>query len=506
MINKKNKRLVVAIALLLLSATLLGTASFAWFGMNTSVNANGVEVEAYSDSQFLQITDTYTNDTTNNFNTDNTSVNLAAGQKNLMLITHGVISNKSEVFKLKDIAAASGNYDGTGSYYKLADTDSVDYDRVVSSSTPAGEYNFIYANGELATADSVKDLYKVQKDDAAGFGFARVDGGTYASGTYYEKVGNNYVPATLSTGNSTHGYYLPYTFTKVTGTGTTAAADTVYYEKIGTSIEFKVVPTEVGVTEVTGYFTTSAISPETDTAYTGSDTYYKVDSGTYSKADTLKLGTSLVGYYTLTEVASTDTTDFAEPSFNGTDYYYIKNNTNDYVCIGKPASGTAFEGYIYWGRAYSSEYDNVQAGNTLNIVGEKSVLEKDYYFTDTLYLRQATGTNHAKNLRIEKVTVNGTNSLDPALRILFVAKSLVTGETTTVVYNNRDHQMTTGTTTAATATLFDTIFGDTQEVIQVDFYVYYDGKDDTAKNTNIATLSGQTVEIEFAIDELEYNK
>ena len=51
----KTKSLFIAICLLVVSATMLGTASFAWFSMNTEVAVDGIEVEAYSDSLFLEI-------------------------------------------------------------------------------------------------------------------------------------------------------------------------------------------------------------------------------------------------------------------------------------------------------------------------------------------------------------------------------------------------------------------------------------------------------------------
>ncbi len=47
---KKTKKFLIAVCLLLVSATLLGTASFAWFSMNTEVSVDGIEVEAYSDA------------------------------------------------------------------------------------------------------------------------------------------------------------------------------------------------------------------------------------------------------------------------------------------------------------------------------------------------------------------------------------------------------------------------------------------------------------------------
>ena len=53
----KSKKLIIAVCLLLISAVMVGTASFAWFSMNTEVGVDGIEVEAYSDALFLQISE-----------------------------------------------------------------------------------------------------------------------------------------------------------------------------------------------------------------------------------------------------------------------------------------------------------------------------------------------------------------------------------------------------------------------------------------------------------------
>lgn len=56
------KRLYGALAMLLVSAVLLATSSFAWFSMNTTVSVTGLEITAKSDSVYLLI-GTGTNDT-----------------------------------------------------------------------------------------------------------------------------------------------------------------------------------------------------------------------------------------------------------------------------------------------------------------------------------------------------------------------------------------------------------------------------------------------------------
>lgn len=49
------KKLIPAICMVLVAATLLGTSTFAWFSMNTTVTATGMQITAKTDSIFLQI-------------------------------------------------------------------------------------------------------------------------------------------------------------------------------------------------------------------------------------------------------------------------------------------------------------------------------------------------------------------------------------------------------------------------------------------------------------------
>lgn len=53
---KKFRKLVPALCMLLISAVLLGTSTFAWFSMNTTVTATGMQVTAKTDHTYLLIT------------------------------------------------------------------------------------------------------------------------------------------------------------------------------------------------------------------------------------------------------------------------------------------------------------------------------------------------------------------------------------------------------------------------------------------------------------------
>ena len=52
---KHTKKLIPAIGMLLLSASMLVTSTFAWFSMNTEVSATGMKVSAVGDQVYLQI-------------------------------------------------------------------------------------------------------------------------------------------------------------------------------------------------------------------------------------------------------------------------------------------------------------------------------------------------------------------------------------------------------------------------------------------------------------------
>ena len=76
---KKFKKLIPALCMLLVSAVMLGSTTFAWFSMNTTVTASGMKVEAKSDAKFLQIKNTGAWNDTDAF----TSVTLTAAKKSI---------------------------------------------------------------------------------------------------------------------------------------------------------------------------------------------------------------------------------------------------------------------------------------------------------------------------------------------------------------------------------------------------------------------------------------
>lgn len=433
----KSKKITAALAMLLISAVLLSTASYAWFAMNTRVSADGLTVGAYSDSLFLQIKTADETDykTQTSFTDDNTGI--------LRLTTPSYYNTNTNLdFVTVNVPTTAATVYETGKvYYKAVQSAMGGFDYVVADMS---DYN---SSAAPVTGLFIKTAFVLQTTHTA----------PLAGYTYYSYD------------------YATDTYTEVSVT------DDVYSF-------YAVVDTYTGETG----------------EYNGSGTYYDLVDGKYvNVSHTLYQRSQLPAntYYIIN--AGTDVT-VATTAEAGVDYY-VRNSANskyEYSYIGQFAEGTVLADELLWGRAYSSELNNAQVNNSLTYIPETN--HGDYYLMQTLNIRQAANTNNASNLRIENVTITGAhNPIGDALRILFVATSS-SGETTTALYSPRN---TTDANKVQNALLFDTLLGDAQETITVDIYIYFDGTDSITYTSaiNDATLNGQNIEIEFAIDELDYN-
>ena len=459
-----TKRLLVAVCLLVVSATLLGSASFAWFSMNTEVNVEGIEVEAYSDSLFLEIKGSGVNAEFG------VSAQFATGKKSLRLITNAFLADE-EVVKIV-VTPATGYYLGEAAgivYYVKADSD-----------VTGGKDNYVIADLDAPT--STTGLYKLT--------FVR-----------------NSASATFSEGDTT-----------------------AYYKKdLATNSYVKVDNSSFVIGESLAAYYTTTTTPTVETTgavYDGSSMYYSLSGNTYTIVGDLELGTKLDDkYFTIEDMAhdavvgendpENDPTgdpeddpaedpelqnEDEEPAGTMATYYYVKNDNDEYSCLGLSISA-ALDTYpeFYWGRAYSNTLGQSEGTNTLNVIGESDL--PSYVYRDTVSLRCAKNTNTAQNLKIAEVKIGGkTNALSEAIRILFVATN-GKGEVRYVTYDNGD-------AAAFNGALFSTILGDEGEIVTVDMYIYFDGTDEVAKTATVdaGVFNGQTVEVKFTIAEQPYNE
>lgn len=454
----KKKRLLLAICLLLISATMLGTASFAWFSMNTEVTVDGIQVEAYSDSLFLEISKTGADDEFD------TSVTLSDGPQLLRLAKHGFVgANNVAAYNLDvdDTDKATGNYttstDTTYLYKLIADSQD-SYHKYVK--VPAAE---------LKTGSDVQGLYtltftlKTLDSDVA-------DNTNYS---YYEVNYGRYMPVTVADGEPVKGYYA---------------------------------------------VTKSTMTPAASAEFVGG-TYYALDTDNsfFNVTGTLKLGTDLSAYYLIgdededTDGVADDLVAITDLTAASGDVYLTMtgDDTLDtgYAYLGNFATATdltKLPDALFFGRAYSDVIDDGAEEDTLSIIKDNV---DDYYYTTSVYLRNALNTNNSTDLTASITVAGANNDLKQAIRVVLVVTDVTDANTivNVVTYN--------GTTVAygldgSDDNIVDVLLGNKAETLKVDIYVYFDGSDANANNANVESglLDGQYIDIKFNIEDHAYNQ
>ena len=161
---KKFKKLIPALCMLLVSAVLMGTSTYAWFSMNTRVTANGMQVTAKSENQFLQIvagTDTFADDQAL------ISATAKNGSKEVRPVSAVEAFTETSITKLATDAAST---------VKSADIKWVEaYSNDPTSSTKYGNYSAV-ANATSTETSNVHTLvnsFKVRLNPKTGATSAR---------------------------------------------------------------------------------------------------------------------------------------------------------------------------------------------------------------------------------------------------------------------------------------------------------------------------------------------
>ena len=110
---KKFKAIVPALAMLLVSAVLLGTSTFAWFSMNDKVSVSGMQITAKSDQHYLIVGTTNDLDALQNKTTGNqTDVVLKkAGSEDPLSATVKPVQPKADTINNATTAATPGSWE-----------------------------------------------------------------------------------------------------------------------------------------------------------------------------------------------------------------------------------------------------------------------------------------------------------------------------------------------------------------------------------------------------------
>ena len=459
--------------MLLVSAIMLSTASFAWFSMNTDVKVEGIQFEAYSDSLFLEISKDKQTFTPNDIKAD-------LAKKYLRPIAYGTIEDMGGAYSIdaSEVTDAEARFD--------PDEDTLYYRAVKKATTNDTYYadvdaiDYYCVNEELRGPSSTAGLYI----EGEGIEFIVITDDEYSGSEIYERVGNNYIVKNLGVGESSYGYY---------------------------TIE-----------------TTSAC--DDDATYEEGKVYYKLDEDTdnYYLAGGLDAGSYLKGYYTFEPVL----VDVAYDSV-----YWLKSVVDDndeypdYIAFVSASEYTGDKDLPadgYWYRGYSESlnttFDVDDQGNVTEADGQPGKIngvingnhpntDSPYYLYTTYYLRMAESSNLASNLRINSIEVIGSeleNSLSDAVRVMLVVTSDLQDEVVRIIYNNGTgefmRETKDGRRHTDTKLFFERFLGDQEEVVTVEVYMYYDGTDEAVNTNYTLDFSGHTVNLEFGIDTPDYLK
>lgn len=136
----KFKKIIPALCMLLISAVLMGTSTYAWFSMNTTVSATDMKVTAKSDDVFLQIVN---HGTTFDANTAQTTVVSNATQKAI---------RPTNVYAIFDATKPTDFAGGTDFVFVS------NYSSDPTSSTKAGDYTDVTKSAKATDSTNVYTL------------------------------------------------------------------------------------------------------------------------------------------------------------------------------------------------------------------------------------------------------------------------------------------------------------------------------------------------------------
>jgi hypothetical protein len=146
-------RIALVFWLVVVLAVLTATASYAWLAMNLSASFRGIEVEAVTDSLFLEISAEADSkyDTSVSFGSDTVLASGFSTDDRISFITYRQIPNHGAI-RITTVQLNDGTYNGSGRYFKA-----------VQSDTDEKQRSFIDITGTLKTGDSLAGYFTVMR-------------------------------------------------------------------------------------------------------------------------------------------------------------------------------------------------------------------------------------------------------------------------------------------------------------------------------------------------------
>jgi len=144
-----------------------------------------------------------------------------------------------------------------------------------------------------------------------------------------------------------------------------------------------------------------------------------------------------------------------------------------------------------WYTASSTAPDASQPNSTKDKTDLTAGNFAEYVIKKTLFVTLANGSKATENTLKVTVTLTATDTATGETTTIDAVKVLVAniknGTAGTAVNATSDTAVTIGTITDA-------------DLVQLDFYIYYDGKDDSVYTNNFANLDGASVQIVLTVE------
>lgn len=208
----KFKKIIPALCMLLISAVLMGTSTYAWFSMNTQVSVKGMKVTANSTNLFLQISSSAT------FTDPATSVDYQETEGTKLKPATPVLAAENDSIEKWQTATSNNPGDAlsgadktiadiaTGSLSEYVYSKELHF-RIAPNST-ATATNLVIAGVTMEGGNSSKVLNKALRVAVAGADGVQV--WTYANGTWTKDAGKSAtaILATVTTTDATATLYI----------------------------------------------------------------------------------------------------------------------------------------------------------------------------------------------------------------------------------------------------------------------------------------------------------
>lgn len=208
----KFKKIIPALCMLLISAVLMGTSTYAWFSMNTQVSVKGMKVTANSTNLFLQISSSAT------FTDPATSVDYQETEGTKLKPATPVLAAENASIEKWQTATSNNPGDAlSGADKTIADIVPGSLNEYVYSkelhfriapNSTATATNLVIAGVTMEGGNSSKVLNKALRVAVAGADGVQV--WTYANGTWTKDAGKSAtaILATVTTTDATATLYI----------------------------------------------------------------------------------------------------------------------------------------------------------------------------------------------------------------------------------------------------------------------------------------------------------